>query len=48
MKPGEEDAGIGLVFAVTQADARVLRAEAVGRDRSILDVIWKRIVRNLE
>ena len=36
------------MLAVAQADAGVLRTEVVGRDRSILDVVGKRIVRDLE
>src|ERR1022692_1529170 len=36
VEPGKEQAGVGLVFAVSEADAGGLRAEAVGGDRSVL------------
>ena len=46
--PGEKNAGIGFVLAVAKADAGILCTEAVGRDRSILDVVGKRIVGDLK
>ena len=48
VQPGEKHAGVSLMLAVPQADAGVLRAEAVGRNRSVLDVIGERIIRHLE
>src|ERR1019366_9027465 len=45
--PAKEDAGIGLVLAIAKAEAGVLRGELVGRDRSVLDVVGIRIVRDL-
>ncbi len=47
MQPGEQDADISLSLAVAKSDAGVLRGKAVGRNRSVLDVVGIRIVRDL-
>src|ERR1700719_1824217 len=47
MYPGKVHKGIGLVLAITEPDAWVLRCAAIRRAWRVLDVVWVGIIRNL-